>query len=457
MKRTQTRSILILLMTLAFFAGIAYHTVNLWYHSSQWVSQPQNAHLSDSNGLEKAGTIYDRNDVVLAQSVDGKRIYHEDEAVRKACLHVVGDDSTNISTAVQTVYRSDITGYHFIFGLGLPDAIKSGNNMKMTIDSKVQKAAYEALGNDKGAVFVYNYKTGEIICMASTPTYDPQNVPSDIETNDKYEGAYINRAISAAYAPGSTFKLVTSTAALNSIANVEKRTYDCDGHEKIGGKEINCFEPNGHLDFREALARSCNVYFARLAVDMGPGTMTKQAEKMGFNHKIVFDGIESEKSVYDVSKANTNDLAWSGVGQYTVLATPVNMAMISAAIANNGAPVQPYLIENIERFSGAPATEHKVRVCSAMMSKEIASKLYEMMDYTVETNYGKSSFSDTLDVCAKTGTAEVDDEGTSHAWVTGFCKDKEYPYAFAVVVEHGNSGFKTAIPVAASVLSSISD
>lgn len=445
---------MVLLMTLAFFAGIIYHISNLWVHSAEWASIPENAHLSDSNGLEIAGTVYDRNGVVLAQSVDGKRVYNDDEAIRKACLHVVGDDTTNISTAIQTIYRSRLTDYNFIFGLGMPDTLKNGRNITLTIDSEVQKAAYEALGSYRGAVIVYNYKTGEIICMVSTPTYDPENVPSDIETNDEYEGAYINRAISASYPPGSTFKLVTSAAALNTIPDVEKRTYECTGSDIVAGKEINCFEPNGFIDFREALARSCNVYFAQLAVDIGKKDMTSQAEKMGFNSYIKFDEIESAKSVYNVSKASQNDLAWSGVGQYEVLETPINMAMISAAIANGGSPVNPYIIKDISLSSDSVQKEHGKTEGSQMMSGDIAKKLYDMMDYTVETNYGKSSFSDSLDVCAKTGTAEVDDEGDSHAWVTGFCKDEDCPLAFSVIVEHGNSGYSVAIPVASAVLNS---
>lgn len=441
-------------MTLAFFAGLIYHTVNLWVHSMEWTSVPENGHLSDSNGLEKAGIIFDRNGVILAQSIDGQRVYNESESVRKACLHVVGDNSTNISTAIQTIYRSDLTGYNFIFGLGIPNSIKTGNNIKLTIDSEVQRTAYEALGSHRGAVMVYNYKTGEVICMVSTPTYDPQNVPADLEENEKYEGAYINRAVSAAYAPGSTFKLVTSAAALKNIPNVEQRTYDCSGHEKVAGKEINCFEPNGFLDFREALTQSCNVYFAKLALEMGKSKMTEQANRMGFNSSITFDGIQSARSIYDVSQATDNDLAWSGVGQYTVLETPINMTMISAAIANGGVPVQPYLVTEIEKTFEDDDVHKGITLGSRMMNSDIANKLYQMMDYTVESYYGKSTFSGSLDVCAKTGTAEVDDNGDSHAWVTGFCKDEDCPLAFSVIVEHGNSGYSTAIPVASAVLKS---
>ena len=446
MRNIEKRSVMVFLMTLAFFAGLIYHTVNLVMHSSEWVSDPYNAHISDSDGLEFAGKIYDRNGVILAQTIDKKRVYSDDEELRRACLHVVGDDSTNIATAVQTVYRSDLTEYNFVFGLGLPESMKQGKDIKLTIDSEMQRAALEALGSYKGAIVFYNYKTGEIVCMVSTPTYDPENIPEDIETNEEYEGAYLNRVLSSAYTPGSTFKLITASAALNELDDAETRSYYCTGEDEVGGREITCFEPNGEVDIREAMAQSCNVFFAQLALDMGKDKMTKYAEKAGFNSTLKIDGIETAESIYDVSDASDNDLAWSGVGQYTVLETPINMAVISAAIANGGTPVMPYFMKSI-----GGSQKNSTKLGNRIMDKETADKLYEMMDHTVEVNYGKYYFSSKYDVCAKTGTAEVGD-GIAHAWVTGFCKDEDCPLAFSVIVEGGNSGYGVAIPAATKVL-----
>ena len=442
-----------MLLTLAFFVGIIYFVFNLSVHSAEWASQPTNGHLSYNDGLQNAGMITDRNGVVLAQSIDGKRVYNEDYGIRCACLPVVGDNSVNNSTAIQTMYRSELSGYTFAFGLGLPDQFKSGQNIQLTIDSKMQKAAFEALGSNKGAVVAYNYKTGEILCLASTPSYDPENKPEDIETNKDYDGAYINRAISSAYPPGSTFKLVTAAAALKYIDNAENREYDCTGTTEIGGKDINCFEVNGHVDLKNALMTSCNGYFAHLAVDMGKKKMTDQAKSMGFDTSWKIDGIRTKKSVYDVSKANENELAWSGVGQYTVLETPINMAIRTAAIANGGVPVEPILIKNMSAPFGIGLPDKTSSEGKRMMSREIADKLADMMDYTVDNYYGNGSFSDSLDVCAKTGTAEISESGKdAHAWVTGFAKDEKYPIAFSVIVENGNSGYGAAIPVASAVL-----
>lgn len=453
MKRTRARSFLVLMLTLAFFAGIAYFVVNLVIHSSEWVSQPYNGHLADSTGLEFAGKVLDRNGIILAQSRDKQRIYHEDEAIRRACLHVVGDDSVNIATSVQTLYRSELSGYDFSFGLGIPDEMKEGKDIRLTIDCNVQKAAYEALGDQKGACVVYNYRTGEILCLVSTPAYDPMDVPEDIDTNDAYEGAYLNRAISASYPPGSTFKLVTAAAALENDPDSEHLEYDCTGSTKIDDKVINCFQVSGHIDMKDAIKTSCNAYFAELALSLGKEKMTAQAEKMGFNHFWQFDGIQTTKCTYDVSEANDNNLGWSGVGQYTVLESPMNMAIRASAIANGGMPVIPKLIQKIDKtFSGSLAPVPVRSEPKRMMSQATADKLKEMMDYTVAENYGKSSFSDDLNVCAKTGTAEISDDGTSHGWVTGFTTDEDCPLAFAVIVERGNSGFYAAVPVASAAL-----
>lgn len=455
MRKTRTRSWIVLLLTLCFFAGIIYHTVNLVTHAEEWSSKTTNAHLSNSNGLAYAGKITDRNGIVLAESVDGIRIYNDDETLRKAMLHAVGDNSINIATAVQSAYRSELSGYSFLYGLGLPSELQSGRNIQLTLDSNVCKAAYEALGDNKGAVFVYNYKTGEVVCMVSTPTYDPANPPEDVET-EEYDGVYLNRALSASYTPGSVFKLVTAAAALENFSEeeLEERYYDCAGQDIVGDDTVTCYSVHGHVNFKEALSLSCNCYFAHLAVELGKDKLTKQAEKMGFNNYISIDKSKSAKSIFDVSKADENDLGWAGVGQYTTLTTPINMAVNAAAIANGGVPIMPYTVQSVSFPFGILGEKTQAVEGERRMSKSTANTLAEIMDYTVETNYGKWSYPG-VDVCAKTGTAEVGGGKAAHAWIAGFTTDEDCPMAFAVIVENGNSGYLAASPVASAVLSAI--
>ncbi len=159
MKRILRRSTLIFAFTLAFIGGIGYLSFQCIMNADDWVDQPFNAHISGSGGLEQAGVIFDRNNEVLAQTVDGERVYNENESVRKSLLHVVGDNSLNISTAVQSMYRSELTGYSFIWGLNMPQSLRKSNDIKLTVDAKTCAASYDVLSSydKKGACVIYNY------------------------------------------------------------------------------------------------------------------------------------------------------------------------------------------------------------------------------------------------------------------------------------------------------------
>ncbi len=453
MKKILNRSILIWFIALAFFAGLGYFVVNLVIHSTEWAQKPMNQHLSVT-GLAQAGDIYDRNGTVLAQSIDGERVYHDDYTTRTALLHTIGDDSINISTAVQSIYRNGLTGYNFILGLGLPDSFRSSSDITLTLDANACSAAYSAMSANgyDGACVVYNYKTGEVICSVSTPSYDPYDPVEIVEGDDTYDGVYLDNVISSTYAPGSTFKLVTAAAALENIEGAEDRYLYCEGSKIIGGEYVTCVEAHGELDLEHAMAESCNIYFAELAVELGPDTMTEYAEKMGFNQTFTLDDNTLAKSSYDVSNADTAALAWSGVGQYTDMANPMHMAIICSAIANGGTPTMPYMIEDVSSFFSfnniLPGSSGKSG--SRMIDSSTAETLAEMMRFTVSDHYGDSMFGD-LHVAAKTGTAEVS-EGEPNGWIIGYVTDEDCPLAFAVCIEHGGFGYSSAGPVAAAAL-----
>ena len=220
---------------------------------------------------------------------------------------------------------------------------------------------------------------------------------------------------------------------------------------------MTCFEVSGDVDMADALMYSCNGYFGRMALKIGKKMMTARAEMQGFNKNLSFDGIETASSSYNVSDADENEFAWSGVGQYKVLETPINMAVRSAAIANGGTPVMPRLIKSMNGIVSPLVNVGKTTLGDEMMSRKTAEKLSDMMDRTAREYYGKSYLCDKLDICAKTGTAEVGGGEKAHAWVTGFAKDEDCPIAFSVIVEHGDSSFYAAIPAASKVLDATAD
>lgn len=455
MKRTLNRSILTLLLAISFVLGILLLTFRLVTQASSWVQQPFNGHTSGSEGLARAGKILDRNGEVLAQTVDGKRLYNDDYSTRCSLLHVVGDNSLNISTAVQSVYRTDLTGYSLVWGLGVPDSLKQSRDINLTVDAKTCKAAYEALNGRKGACIVYNYKTGEIICSVSNLSYDPADPPKITEDNEEqYEGVYLNHVMSSSYSPGSIFKIVTSAAAMENIKDLDNKVFHCDGAKDIGGDEITCLSKHGDISFYNAMAYSCNIAYAEMAVEIGKEKMTETATSMGFNKSFRVDKSPTAKTSYDVKNANKNQLAWSGVGQYTVLANPMQMAITCGAIANEGVPVQPYvtdqkspIFETIGKEIGIDTSKDFDR----MLSAETANGLKDLMRYTVSDYYGDGFF-EGLTVCAKTGTAEVGKDKEPNAWIVGFSLEEQAPLAFAVVVENGGYGISAAGPVAVTAL-----
>jgi peptidoglycan glycosyltransferase len=435
---------MVLIIALLAIVGLCVFIVKIFLNAGQWIQHSYNGHLAGSGGLSSAGEIFDRSGNTLAYSQDGERLYNSDYTTRLSTLHVVGDDSLNISSAIQSSYRSQLIGFNYLWGLGLPSSLKAGGNITLTIDSSACNAAYNALGEHNGAVVVYNYKTGEVLCSVSTPTYDPMDPPEITEDNEKeYDGVYVDKVLAGLYAPGSTFKIITAAAALENIPDIENETFTCNGSTNIGGNEITCMHIHGELTMKEGLAQSCNVVFSELAARLGKDKMTAMAEKLGFNSSVIVNSTETARQVYNVSKADENGLGWSGIGQYTVEANPMQMAIMCSAIANGGTAVLPNEIKSgVMEINGGTKD---------MIDSDLAAKLDEYMRYDVTSYYGDSLFP-SLTVCAKTGTAEVGENKEPHAWMVGYSQDEDAPLAFAVIVENGGYGFSTAGPVAVAAM-----
>ncbi len=189
------------------------------------------------------------------------------------------------------------------------------------------------------------------------------------------------------------------------------------------------------------MAHSCNIVFAKLAVELGSDTMTKTAEKIGINSSFDVDGIKTAKGSYDVSDANENQLGWSGVGQYNDKVNPMQMAIICGAIANGGKATNPTLIKD-ESILSALGINYKSSG-QELFSSDTAAKLDDVMRYTVSDYYGDNLFGG-LTVCAKTGTGEVGDDKNPNGWMVGYSKDEDCPLAFACVVQDSGFGFQYA-------------
>lgn len=466
MKRIMQRSYLVLFVALAFFIGICFLAFRVVTQSTKWVQHSYNGHASASAGLANAGEISDRSGNKLAYNEDDKRHYNDDQATREALLHVVGDKSMSISTSIQSMFRADLTGYNFVLGMGLPKSLKSSRDVKLTVDADACKAAYEAIGDRKGACVVYNYKTGEVLVSTSTPTYDPENPPDaeTINSEEWYDGVYLDNVISSTYTPGSTFKIVTAAAAIENIPDIYERKFDCEGSIEIGGNPINCTDAHsqyGKISFEEAFAYSCNVVFAQLALEIGPEKMKETAEKMGFNTgNPRMSGIPIAESFYNADGADENTLAWTGIGQgfgeYEDRANPLRMAILAGGIANGGTAVSPFIVEDDGSLMNKLGIKTNKDGDINMLSPSTAAKVQKLMK-AAAINYDSSKGIrvGNLPFCAKTGTAERGDGKAETAWFVGYVEDQNYPYAFAVTIEEGGSGADAAAPVADAAVSAL--
>ena len=446
------RSYLIFFITLMFLLGLGFLTYKLISENSFWLNQAYNGHMQTT-----MGEIKDRNDQLLAYNDGEDRRYSDSYDIRCALMHVIGDGTKNISTSLETMYSGKLTGYNPVFGMGLPKSLKMNTDIKLTLNADACAAAYDALSGKRGACVVYDYKTGEMLVDTSSYSYDPYDIPDINEDNEEeYKGVYLDNVVSSTYTPGSIFKIVTSACAIDNIPDIYDQTFECYGEYTIDGENITCEHSHGTVSFTEAFENSCNCAFAQIALQLGEDKLTKTAEDLGFNKQFTMSNIDIARSHYDVRDAKTDyDLAWSGIGQYTDLANPLHMAIMCAAVANGGTPVNPYFVDNSTNILAQMGLTPGGGSGAQMMSSETASRVKDLMK-AAAVSYSYSGVSmGGLDYCAKTGTAEVGKDKEPNSWFVGFVDDESHPYAFAVVVEEGGYGIGTAADVASAAIGAL--
>ncbi len=433
--------VLVLAVTTSFFIG--EYVIN----ADRWVMSSGSPHVYNAGNLG-CGVIADREGVLLMDLKDGRQ-YAENAILRSSVLHWLGDRQGNISAPALAHYAKEIAGFDPVSGVYAYGG--TGGQVNLTLSAEVQIAALNAMGDYKGTIAVYNYKTGEILCAVTTPTYDPDNVP-DIsgDTTGAFSGVYMNRFVQSTYTPGSIFKIVTAAAALEHIPDIMEQTFTCNSVLEYGIDKVTCEQWHGTLTFREAFARSCNCAFARIADQLGGVVLERYARQFLVLDSVSFDGVKTVSGNIDAEDAADVLVAWSSIGQHKDLINPCAYLQFIGTIASDGISAVPHLVSEIT--AGGKST---YRVSDAdgkrVMSSNTANTLQDMMRNTVQNYYGDESFGG-LTVCAKSGTAEVGGDKKPNAMFTGFVVDENYPIAFIVAIENGGYGRQTCVPVLAPVL-----
>lgn len=448
------RAKILYIIVAVFAAGLVFLAATFIVNGDTYATNTRNQHIYSGNVLISGGRVLDRNGEVLTAVENGSRVYNTDSVIRRATLHVLGE-SGYIAGGVLEQYSAELIGYNLITGV-FTATEQGGNDVRLTLDASLCADAYRALDGQKGTVGVYNYQTGELVCMVSTPAYDPENKPADIDENEDYDGAYLNKFLYGQYVPGSTFKVVTAVCAVENMPDVLTRTFTCTGEYNAADGTVICNDTHGTLTFQQAFNQSCNSVFAQLADELGAEKMTATAQALGVTESLAVNRLNTARGSYDVSGASHADLGWSGIGQYTDMVNPCNMMTLAGAIANGGTAHIPYYVDGVYSADGIEILDETGTATRTYMSSATASVLKNLMRTTVTDYYGESYFPD-MEMCAKTGTAEVGEEQRPHSWMIGFSQREDFPYAFAVVVENGGSGYYTAGSVASDVMASLWD
>ncbi len=457
-------------------------------YGTRWFTNPYNTRLQAQKTNVTAGDILDRNGVKLAgTNSDGERTYHEKSATRKATAHVTGDNYGQTFGA-DAFFSQYLLGFDQSIteriGQSVSGMQRYGSNVRLTVDAELTKATYEALGKYKGAIVVMNYRTGEILVSTSSPSFDPEKMDDYLAGDVQWdESVLINRVTMGRYTPGSTFKIVTTVAALRYLPNIQERVFHCDG-PLVFDKKTGAFLENVHFTAEEtanglsgedaeryqilrdynssyhgeitletAFAKSCNHVFAQLAMEIGSARLQRVARSLGVNEEFLFDDIVAYASSFEQGGTQL-DTAWSGIGQYKDLMTPLHMCMLTAAIANDGVMMEPKLLYSVEKKDGTVSQRLKSKVHSQPLQKNEAAVLRQYMLSCVKNGTGKNAAVSGYQVGGKTGTAEISssEDTRPNAWFTGFIYDGAHPLAICVVLEQGGSGGSNAAPVANAVL-----
>lgn len=446
MKRIAMRSITIWILVLGLLGGVGFFLAEYVMYGDQWVLSQGSPHIYKGDNID-TGKVVDRHGVLLLNTAD-RRTYAATEELRASMIHWLGDRYGYISAPAVAHYAKEMAGFDMLTGLYSDTA---GGQATLTISSKLQLVAQAAMGDKKGTVALMNYRTGEILCAVTTPNYDPDNVPNmAADDTGAYEGVYMNRFTQSVYIPGSIFKLVTAAAALEEIEDIRQQKFTCTGEVDYGNFDVTCEIVHGDLDFDSALAQSCNCAFAQIVEQLGRDTLEKYVQKYAVTESVTFDGVTTAKGNFDVTDASRLEVAWSGIGQHKDQINPCRYLTFVSAIANDGLEVLPHVMQRVTN-DGKQTYLATTQTGNRIMSKEIASELQRMMRNNVIEKYGVENFPD-LEVCGKSGTAQVGGEKNANAMFTGFVLDEDYPIAFFVAVEDGGYGRQTCIPILSQVL-----
>ena len=445
-----------LLCSVLFAALVANLTLIMVVQADYYQNMAGNNHTIAKESRSERGTISTYDGVVLAQSVkqeDGtyKRVYPAGDLAS----HVVGYASSRFGSAgIERAYNDTLKGQeNFASWTDVLDSLAgtgtTGNDVALTLNSTIQQAAQDAIAGQKGACVVMDPETGAILGMASAPTYDAADIESLLEqagsNSNGGDSSLVNRATAALYAPGSTFKIVSLATALENNVATEDTVFSSPASMDIGGASVSNYGDVAYGDITLARATevSSNTVFGQLGVDMGSEALVKGANAFGFDKDIDFPLPLYTSLMPDPADMTTWTTAWAAagepVGQKGPNATVLEMALVGSAIANDGAIMQPYLVEGVYNANGERSYTAEPSKLMQAVSKTTAERVRTVLEGVVKNGTGTAAAVCGVTVAGKTGTAE-NANGKDNSWFVGMAPSEDSRVVVALIIENGGSG-----------------
>lgn len=425
------------------------------------INSPYNSRIDNQEAKVTRGDILAADGSVLATTVkdaDGNEV--RSYPFSNAFCHVVGLSSakTGIEGMSNFYLMSESDNILDQLSSDMTGEKAKGNTVITTLNTTLQQVAYKSLGSNKGAVVAMDPTTGKILAMVSSPSFDPNEAPTSYNewlAYDSADSVLLNRASQGLYPPGSTFKILTSLEYLRENDGNESYSYHCTGSAYVqGGTTIPCFDSTAHgsENLKSAFANSCNSAFSTIGTQLDNASFRNLCSKFFFNQSLPI-GIESSVSSFVLdAKSGISEEQETAIGQGKTMMSPLHNLLITAAVANGGDMMTPYLVDKVQTADGVTVQKTNPSIAANVMTPTETAKLTEYMRAVVTSGTGRAFKNTSYTVAGKTGSAQFDSSNLHHSWFVGFAPYDDPKIAICVILEGGYSGVNSAQYVAKDVL-----
>ncbi len=441
-----------------FVAMTGYFVYEVQLGARAVVNDSHNTRKKDLAKQVIRGTIYAADGTVLAEeALDAEHNEIRNYPYRELFAHVVGFSQVG-TTGVENAADIDLLTSNAPVSERLQKEMagvrNTGDRIYTSLRPDLQMAAYQALGTYKGAAIVMEAKTGRILAMVSKPDFDPNTVSENWAeiSEDEEESPLVNRATQGLYPPGSVFKIVTLLEYMREhTGDYENYSYDCAGKIVVDDSKVECYHGSvhGHVDLLKSFAESCNSSFTNIGLSLDIPKLTDTTDRFLFGRVLPTDLAYSRSKFSLNSTSSTKEIMQTSIGQGATLVTPLHIALITQAIANDGVMMRAQEIVKKTNYQGTLIKEYKPEEYKKIMTADEAAELNRYMQQVCTTGTGKKFKGLPYAVAGKTGSAEFGKiKGMSHSWFTGFSDPDDPDIVVTVIMENGGSGSESAVPAA---------